>query len=78
MSKPISLLDARRGMRGMILSLPHGDELRSQCIRIGLTVGAHFECMERLPGGTVVLATNRQEIALGRALAAEIGISKLP
>lgn len=70
----MTLVDARRGSRGVILSLPEGSELRSQCIRLGLCVGASFLCIERLPGGTIVLETNRQEIALGKHLADSIGI----
>ena len=70
----ITLVDARRGSRGVILSLPDNPELRSQCIRLGLCVGASFLCIERLPGGTIVLETNRQEIALGKHLADSIGI----
>lgn len=70
-----NLVDARRGMRGTILSLPDNSELRSQCIRLGICIGANFQCIERLPGGTIVLETNRQEIALGRSLASSIGIA---
>ena len=69
------LVDARRGMRGTILSLPDNSELRSQCIRLGICIGASFQCIERLPGGTIVLETNRQEIALGQSLASSIGIA---
>jgi ferrous iron transport protein A len=69
------LVETRRGMRGTILSLPDNSELRSQCIRLGLAIGASFQCIERLPGGTIVLETNRQEIALGRSLAKEIGVA---
>ena len=70
----ITLIDARRGSRGVILSLPDSSELRSQCIRLGLCVGASFLCIERLPGGTIVVETNRQEIALGKHLADSIGV----
>lgn len=70
-----TLLDLRRDQRGTIVSLPPDSELRSQCIRLGLTIGASFRCVERLPGGTIVLEANRQEIALGRSLAIEIGIA---
>lgn len=70
----LHLVDARRGLHGVILSLPDSPELRSQCIRLGLNIGASFLCIERLPGGTIVLETNRQEIALGKHLAASIGI----
>jgi Fe2+ transport system protein FeoA len=61
-------------MRGTIVSLPADAVLRSQCIRLGLSVGSSFTCLERLPGGTIVVETNRQEIALGNALARTIGI----
>jgi ferrous iron transport protein A len=70
-----TLVEARRGMRGTILSLPENSELRSQCIRLGIAVGASFTCIERLPGGTIVLETNRQEIALGQSLAKQIGVA---
>jgi Fe2+ transport system protein FeoA len=69
------LVDARRGERGTIVSLPDNSELRSQCIRLGICVGASFQCIERLPGGTIVLETSRQEIALGRSLAIAIGVA---
>ena len=62
-------------MRGTIISLPADATLRSQCIRLGLCIGASFLCLERLPGGTVVVETNRQEIALGNALARTIGVA---
>ena len=68
------LVDARRSTTGTIVSLPDDQLLRSQCIRLGIIIGASFKCIERLPGGTIVLETHRQEIALGRALAAEIGV----
>ena len=62
-------------MRGTIVALPVDATLRSQCIRLGLSVGAAFTCIERLPGGTIVVETNRQEIALGNALARTIGVA---
>lgn len=70
-----SLLDARRRSRGTIVSLPSDATMRSQCIRLGLSIGASFTCLERLPGGTIVVETARQEIALGNALARTIGVS---
>lgn len=69
-----TLLDVRRGMDGTIVGLPSEAEIRSQCIRLGLMIGASFHCLERLPGGTIVLETHRQEIALGNALAREIEV----
>lgn len=73
-SQTPTLIDARRGVKGTILSLPENAELRSQCIRLGLCIGARFVCIERLPGGTIVVETGRQEIALGRSLAISIGV----
>lgn len=70
----MTLVDVRRGMRGTISSLPENSELRSQCIRLGLGIGSGFLCIERLPGGTIVVETNRQEIALGKHLANAIGV----
>jgi ferrous iron transport protein A len=70
----IRLVDARRSTTGTIVSLPEDQLLRSQCIRLGIIIGASFKCIERLPGGTIVLETHRQEIALGRVLAAGIGV----
>jgi len=69
-----SLLDLRRGERARIVALPPDPVLRSQCIRLGLTAGATVSCAVRLPGGTVVLETERQELALGRSLAGSITI----
>jgi len=51
--------------------MPHGP-LRAQFIRMGISEGDSATCFERLPGGTVVLQKNRQQIAIGRSLANEI------
>jgi len=64
-----------KGMRARIESLPVG-EIRSQFIRIGLMEGAYVSCMERLPGGTIILAFSRQEVALSGDLARSIEISR--
>lgn len=64
-----TLVTVRRNDRGTIVGLPDDPPLRSQCIRLGLALGTSFLCIERLPGGTVVVETGRQEIALGRSLA---------
>lgn len=69
---PKSLLDLRRNNSGRVTGLPDDSLLRSQCIRLGLGVGAEIVCIERLPGGTIVVEAHRQEIALGRDLAATI------
>lgn len=54
-----------------IHSIPAG-RLRAQLVRIGLVEGAKVFCVERLPGGTIVLQKHRQQIAIGRLLAKQI------
>lgn len=73
---PETLLDLRKNERATIAGLPTDSLLRSQCIRLGLSIGAECTCIERLPGGTVVVQSHRQEIALGRDLAATIRIDR--
>jgi ferrous iron transport protein A len=46
--------------------------LRAQFIRLGISEGERVTCLERLPGGTIVIQKNRQQIALGHKLAKEI------
>lgn len=59
---------ARRGQKVKIVSLP--DEFtRAQAIRFGLSEGTVITCREVVPAGPVVIARNRQEIAIGRNLA---------
>jgi ferrous iron transport protein A len=62
---------SKRGDYLKIFSLPEGT-IRSQFIRVGIDVGVKVKCLERLLGGTIVLRKNRQEIAIGHALARRI------
>jgi Fe2+ transport system protein FeoA len=62
---------AKRGKKVTIVSLPAG-KLKVQLIRIGISEGDTVTCSERLPGGTIVLRKNRQEIAVGFDLAKKI------
>lgn len=73
-SESVSLVKLRKGEQGIILTLPQQSELRSQCIRLGICLGAHVRCSQRLPGGTIVIEISRQEIAIGKALAEEIEV----
>jgi ferrous iron transport protein A len=71
---PNSTLDkAKKGKLITILQLPTGT-IRSQLIRLGLTEGGTLKCIERLPGGTLVVQKNRQEIAVGFDLAKKIKV----
>ena len=73
--KQISLSDVRRGNIIKILHLPSG-LVRAQMIRFGITEGEIIKCLERLPGGTILIQKNRQEIAIGLELAKKIMVIK--
>jgi Fe2+ transport system protein FeoA len=70
----MKLSDISKGTSARISALPGGD-IRSQFIRIGLMEGSIVQCLERLPGGTLVLRHSRQEVALSTELAASILVS---
>jgi Fe2+ transport system protein FeoA len=67
----IPLYSAKSGQWLKIYSLPKG-LLRAQFIRFGIHEGERVQCIERLPGGTIVLQKNRQQIAIGHLLAKQI------
>ena len=69
-----NLAQARKSWQGEVRGLPADSELRSQCIRLGLSIGERISCIERLPGGTIVVQAHRQEIAIGKRLAEQIEI----
>ncbi len=58
-----------------IKSLPPG-MVKDQTIRFGLTEGKEVFCQAVIPAGPVVLKVDRQEIALGRNLAKQIGVAQ--
>ena len=59
------------GSRVWIVKVPDG-KAKSQLIRLGFSKGEFIKCLERLPGGTVVIEKNRREIAIGASLAKKI------
>jgi len=67
----ISLDMLRTGQYLRVHSLPDGT-VRAQFVRVGINTGVKLKCLERLPGGTIVLQKNRQEIAIGHSLARQI------
>jgi Fe2+ transport system protein FeoA len=69
--KSLPLTCVRRGTVLRIISVPEGRS-RTQLIRLGIMKGEVVRCIERLPGGTVVIEKNRQEIAIGASLAKTI------
>ncbi len=69
-----STLDkAKKGVPVTVIKLPAGD-IKSQLIRLGIAEGDTFRCLERLPGGTIVVQKSRQEIAVGFDLAKKIQV----
>lgn len=69
----MTLDKATRGQRIKIISLPD-DLTRAQAIRFGIPEGSVVTCQEIVPAGPVVIARNRQEIAIGRNLARLINV----
>jgi len=60
-----------------IQSIPQG-EVRAQFVRLGVHEGERVRCIERLPGGTIVLGKHRQQLAIGHTLARQISVLILP
>ena len=73
----IPLLASKAGQWLRISVVPKGI-LGAQFIRVGINEGERVRCIERLPGGTVVIRKNRQEIAIGHQLAREILVAVIP
>lgn len=63
-----------KGSRVWIVQVPEG-KAKSQLIRLGILKGEFIRCLERLPGGTVVIEKNRREIAIGMTLAKSIFVT---
>jgi ferrous iron transport protein A len=73
----ILLHEARKGTLLRIETVPEGKN-RALLLRLGILEGELVRCLERLPGGTIVLEKNRQEIAIGYTLASAIGVAVIP
>src|SRR5258707_416593 len=69
--KPVPLYQSAKGDWVKIHSVPAG-LIRAQFLRFGINEGERVLCIERLPGGTVVIKKNRQQIAIGHTLAKQI------
>lgn len=73
---PVFSLDsAKKGITVKIVEIPDGKS-RAQLIRLGLVRGHLIRCLERLPGGTIVVQNHRQEVALGVGLARSILVTE--
>lgn len=69
--RKIPLVLVKAGNPVKIIFVPRGKN-RAQFIRLGINEGERVICLERLPGGTVVIQKNQQQIALGHQLAKQI------
>ncbi len=69
----MTLDQIKRGQMVKILSIPD-DETRAKAIRFGIAEGEIVLCAEVVPFGPIVLQKNKQEIAMGRNLAASINV----
>jgi Fe2+ transport system protein FeoA len=67
----LKLDEARKGQVIKITSIPN-DLIRIQALRLGISEGAVIICRGVVPSGPVVVARNKQEIAIGRNLARTI------
>jgi Fe2+ transport system protein FeoA len=73
-SNGIALDHVTKGSSLLIIEIPKGRS-RERLIRLGILTGQWIKCIERLPGGTVVIEKNRQEIAIGATLAKTIRVA---
>jgi Fe2+ transport system protein FeoA len=71
-----TLFATTAGVWVKIVSLPV-DVQGARFIRLGIIVGAKIRCIERLPGGTIVIQKHRQQIAIGHTLAKQITVAAL-
>lgn len=71
-----SLNTIKSGQMIKIVSIPHG-LVGAQFVRLGIHKGEKLQCLEYLPGGTIVLKKNRRQIAIGKELAKQIYVSLL-
>lgn len=71
-----ALKDLRKGQAFRVMKIDSA-EMRTQLIRFGVGEGSTAVCHERIPFGPIVIKHRRQEIALGRELAAAIWVELL-
>jgi Fe2+ transport system protein FeoA len=65
------LTEVKKGQSVTIAKILDHD-IRTQFIRFGISAGSRVTCLEKIPFGPFMLRHNRQEIAIGREVAAGI------
>jgi Fe2+ transport system protein FeoA len=73
----LKLDQVKKGQMLKIILMPD-EKIRSQAIRFGIAEGEIVTCFEVIPSGPIILQKNRQEIAIGRRLAAQIEVEPIP
>ncbi|OPX88385.1 MAG: FeoA domain protein [Pelotomaculum sp. PtaB.Bin104] len=66
----------KKGQKIKITEIPD-EQIRVKAICFGISEGAVVTCREVVPAGPVVVAKDKQEIAIGRNLARAISIEPL-
>lgn len=74
-SPECTLADAFAGDE-MLVTAVEDEQARLTCLRFGMAEGATVRCVTRIPAGPIVLRSGRQEIAVGRDLAARIKVRR--
>lgn len=69
----MTLDQTKKGSAYVIKTIPSGN-VQAQAIRFGLSEGETIICGEVIPFGPIIVNKNRQEIAVGRALAKRIAV----
>lgn len=69
----MNLAQAKRGQQVSITAFKD-PQVRDQAMRLGLMEGQVVRCVEVIPSGPIVLGLRRQEIALGRSVAAKVEV----
>ncbi len=69
----MTLDKVKKGQVIKVISIPDGF-VKIQAIRFGISEGSVITCREVVPAGPVVVARNKQEIAIGRGLARTISV----
>jgi ferrous iron transport protein A len=64
----VRLTQVPKGRKAVVIDVPAGKS-RDQLIRLGIHTGEEIRCLQRLPGGTMLIEKHRQEIAIGVSLA---------
>ncbi|MDS1030171.1 ferrous iron transport protein A [Bacillota bacterium LX-D] len=69
----MTLDKVKYGQRFKIIHIPN-ESIKMQTIRFGISEGESLLCDEVIPAGPIIIRKNRQQLAIGRHLAAKIKV----